>query len=241
MIEPRLILRPYYLARPRLWREPLRPTDARSVVSRRWRYVYMRVPKAANTTVLRTLLERLPEPGLDPADIDRAKVRAVHFRNLRGEELREVAEFFSFTVVREPHVRLLSAYLDKFRPGHKYIARYGAAVAAQDGGQISFRGFCRYLAAGGERENAHWMRQTRLTGLADRLDFVGRVETLEADLAAVLARIDGSPEVQVTRAGPPATGASGRLAEHYDAECRQIVAEIYAEDFSRFGYPLAAV
>lgn len=241
MIEPKLILRPWYLARPRLWHEPLKATDARTVVSRRWRYIYMRVPKAANTTVLRTLLERLPEPGLDPADIDRAKVRAVHFRNLRAGELHEVAGYFTFTVVRDPHVRLLSAYLDKFKPGHKYIERYGAAVAARDGGRTSFRGFCRYLADGGERENAHWMRQVRLTGLADRLDFIGRVETLEADMAAVLARIDGSPEVQITRAGPPATGASDRLAEHYDAECRQIVAHVYAEDFARFGYSSTAV
>lgn len=244
MVEPKLIRRPYYLMRPRLWREPLREIDARSVVSRRWRYVYVRVPKAANTAVLRTLLERLPEPGLDPADIDRAKVRSVHFRDLRAGELRTVAGYLSFTVVRDPYVRLLSAYLDKFRPGHKYVGRFGALVAAHDRGRISFRGFCRWLAAGGEAVNAHWMRQTRLAGAVERLDFVGRVETLEADMGRLLARISGAPEAAsgiapgVARAGPPPTGAAARLAEHYDAECRQIVAEVYAADFARFGYPL---
>lgn len=238
MIEPKLILRPYYLARPRLWHEPLREMDARTVVSRQWRYVYMRVPKAANSTVLRTLLERLPEPGIDPADIERAKVRSVHFRDLRADELRRVAGFLTFTVVRDPYARLLSAYLDKFQPGHKYIGRYGAQVAAHDAGRITYPGFCRWLAAGGEAVNAHWMAQTRLAGAVDRLDFVGRVETLEADMGALLARIDGSPEVRVARAGPPPTGASARLAEHYDAECRQIVAEVYAADFARFGYSL---
>ncbi len=236
----RLVLRPYYLARPRLWREPLVAMDARSVVSHRWRYVYLRVPKAANSTVLRTLLERLPEPGLDPADIDRAKVRTVHFRNLRAGELRETERYFTFAVVRDPYVRLLSAYLDKFREGHKYLPRYGARVAARDGGRISFLGFCRYLADGGEEENAHWMRQTRLTGLVERLDFIGRVESLEADLAAITGRIDGTASAGIAaglaNAGPAPTGAARRLAEHYDAECRQIVAEIYAEDFARFGY-----
>ena len=243
MVEPKLIRRPYYLMRPRLWREPLREIDARTVVSRRWRYVYLRVPKAANSTVLRTLLTRLPEPGLDPAEIERAKVRSVHFRNLRAGELKAVERFLTFTVVRDPYVRLLSAYLDKFRPGHKYITRYGERVAAHDGGRITFAGFCRWLAAGGEAVNAHWMRQARLTGVVERLDFVGRVETLEADMDLLVARIGGAtgeaPGTGVAQAGPPPTGAAARLAEHYDAECRQIVAEVYAADFAKFGYPVS--
>lgn len=240
LADAKLILRPYYLVRPRLWREPLRAIDARSAVSRQWRYVYLRVPKAANTTVLRALLERFPEPGLDPENLDRAKVRAAHFRNLRARELAEVARYFTFTVVRDPYVRVLSAYLDKFRPGNKHLGRFRERVERMDGGQVSFRGFCRYLAAGGEAEDAHWMRQTRLVGLADRLDFVGRVESLATDLPAAMARIgDAGVGAEIRRAGPPPTGASSRLDEHYDAECRGIVAEVYAADFARFGYPLA--
>ena len=240
LADAKLILRPYYLVRPQLWREPLRAIDARSVVSRQWRYIYLRVPKAANSTVLRTLLERFPDPGLDPENVDRAKVCSAHFRNLRAGELDAVAGYFTFTVVRDPYVRMLSAYLDKFRPGNKHLGRFSARVERMDGGRVSFRGFCRYLAAGGEAEDAHWMRQTRLVGLADRVDFVGRVETLAADIPAVMARIgDAGAALEIRRAGPPPTGAASRLEEHYDAECRGIVAEVYAADFARFGYPLA--
>jgi hypothetical protein len=234
-----MIIRPYYLVRPRLWSEErLRIIDDRTLVSRTWRYVYVRVPKAANSSILTALFGRFPEPGLDVSDLERAKVRATHFRNLGVGDLFRLRGYFFFSVVRNPYGRVLSAYLDKFREGDKHLAMYGERVAAQDGGQVTFRAFCRYLAAGGEAENAHWMRQTRILGLADRIDHIGRIETLEADLDAIFARIGGAAPSTVPLAGPPPTAASKRLAEHYDAECAALVERVYREDFDRFGYPI---
>jgi hypothetical protein len=212
-------------------------TDVRSMVSHRAGYVYLRVPKAANSTVARALLERFPEPGLDPERVDDAKARVTHFGDLRLSDLPRVRRYFVFTVVRDPYARTLSAFLDKFRPGDPRLDRFGDRVAAFDGGAVSFRGFCRYLAAGGEADNAHWMRQTRLTGLADRLDFVGRVETLEDDLARILARIGARDARPIARAGPTPTGASARLREAYDDETRTLVEAVYRADFETFGYP----
>lgn len=237
----RVLRRPYYRTRPRLWLQPLGILDQRSLVSLGHRYLYLRVPKAANTTVTRALLERCPEPGLVASDLERddlggAKRRVAHLGDLDRAEARALTEFFIFTVVRDPYARTLSAYLDKFKPGDKHLDRFGEHVAAHDDGTVSFRGFCRYLAAGGEKENAHWMRQTRITGLADRLDAVGRVETLEADLRAILEAVGGAAGGSLVRAGPPATGATARMAEHYDAECRAIVESVYEADFAAFGY-----
>ncbi len=234
----RILRRPYYLARPRLWGEPLDIADARSFVSHRARYLYIRIPKAANTSVVRALLDRFPEPGLDPTRLDDAKGGATHLGDLGLGDLPRLRGYLAFTVVRDPYARTLSAFLDKFKPGKRYVSLYGPRIAARDGGALSFRGFCRYLAEGGEAENAHWMRQTRLTGLADRLDIVGRVESLDVDLARILATIGGGGAPAPSgRAGPDPTHAVDRLGEYYDAETRAIVETVYAEDFSAFGYP----
>lgn len=232
----RFLRQPYYVLRPRLWGAPLRILDDRTMVSRAGRYVYLRVPKAANSTVFRALAERFPEPGVNLDDLAAAKTRVTHLGDLGLADLALLRRCLVFTVVRDPYARTLSAYLDKFRAGDKHLDRFGRRVAAFDGGEVSFRGFCRYLAAGGEAENAHWMRQTRITALADRIDIVGRVETLEADLARILAAI-GAPGGAIPRSGPPPTGASARIAEHYDAETRRIVENVYAADFAAFGYP----
>jgi hypothetical protein len=232
----RFLRQPYYLMRPRLWGEPLPILDDRTMVSRAGRYVYLRVPKAANSTVFRALIERFHEPGVTLDDLAAAKTRVTHLGDLRLGELADLRRFLIFTVVRDPYSRTLSAYLNKFREGDKHLDRFGARVASFDEGRMSFRAFCRYLAAGGEAENAHWMRQTRITALTDRVDIVGRVETLEPDLARILATV-GAPGGAVERAGPPPTGASARLAEHYDDETRRIVETVYAADFAAFGYP----
>jgi hypothetical protein len=230
-------LRPYYLARPRLWRvERLRMIDDRTVVSRTWKYVYVRVPKSANSSVMTALLERFPEPGLDPAQLERAKLDSTHFRDLGPLDLLRIPRYFHFSVVRNPYGRVLSAYLDKYQEGDKHRAAYGDRVASYDGGAISFRAFCRYLADGGEAENAHWMRQSRILDLADRMDFVGKLESLDADLEAIFARIGGAGPDQVPRAGPPATAASSKVRQYYDAECASLVERVYREDFERFGY-----
>ena len=82
------------------------------------------------------------------------------------------------------------------------------------------------------------MRQTRILGLADRMDYVGKLENLDADLETIFARIGGAGPDEVPRAGPPATAASRKLAEFYDAECAALVEQVYREDFARFGYPV---
>jgi hypothetical protein len=102
---------------------------------------------------------------------------------------------------------------------------------------VTFRGFCRYLAAGGEADNLHWMRQTRILSVLDRIDFIGRVESIDADLATILERIGATAAAPIQRDGPAATRAAERLAEHYDAETREIVARVYRADFEAFGYP----
>ncbi|MBA3325594.1 MAG: sulfotransferase family protein [Rhodobacteraceae bacterium] len=237
----RILRQPYYLLRPRLWRERLDIVDSRTMISRSARYVYLRVPKAANSTVVRTLLDHFPEPGFAAEDPERAKTGMPHFGDLGLHDLAPLKGFFVFTVVRSPYARTLSAFLDKFRGGDKHLDRFGDRVARFDAGAVSFRGFCRYLAAGGEAENAHWMRQTRLTGLADRIDFVGRVETLEVDLRRILHGIGSSETAPFERAGPPATGAGSKAREHYDEETRALVETVYRADFDAFGYRIGDV
>lgn len=230
------ILSPYYLRRPRLWQRGLAMIDTRSFVSLVHRYALMRIPKSANSTVLSTLLRHFPEPGLSVERLERSKVDGRHLSDLRGSDLSALSGFHAFTFVRNPYHRALSGFLDKFRDTATHRRLYGARVAALDAGQISFRGFCRYLAAGGEAENAHWMRQTRLSDALPRLDFVGRVESLDRDLAHVIQQIGGQNVERSVSAGPSPTSASDRASEFFDEECRALIERTYAADFQRFGY-----
>jgi hypothetical protein len=249
----RLRAAPYYLKRPALWGEPLYELDPRTAVSHRWRYIYLRVPKAANSTVTVTLTDRFPEADMATGERIDMKLAAArkdgmtHFSELPTDLGTD--GYFVFSFVRNPYHRALSAFLDKVGPApaladgetdvhRRYRRFHGREIAGRDGGRISFLGFCRYLAEGGEKDNAHWMAQSRFLALHDRIDFIGRVESLAADLDTVVARIAGTRQaVDLKRAGPPATRADEKVKQYFCDESRTLIEATYARDFDRLGYP----
>lgn len=228
---------PYYLIRPKLWKEPIKPIDLRTAVSTQWGYAYIRIPKAANSTIIRTLQNNFPDQQITAESIGDIKKQYLHFSNFG---LREAIflprKLFIFTVVRNPYSRILSAYLNKVAAQHttEHI-NHAEVIAPHDNGELSFTAFCRYLATGGEYENPHWMRQSRILGISDRIDYIGKVETLEEDLEKIVARIAPGTKLNIERKGQQ-TNASEKLRAYYKPECRQIVEEIYDQDFRDLNY-----
>jgi chondroitin 4-sulfotransferase 11 len=143
-----------------------------------------------------------------------------------------------FTVVRNPWERLASAYYFAARGGGSgaLVARIDPHVRVQIGAIPSFERFVK-----------EWLPQQPLMRIDGVLrpqvyyvvapdgtvpfDHVGRQEDLaatEAWLSGILGR-----EIRF-----PLTNQSRRDDRHgeYDAEMRDIVASLYAEDIARFGY-----
>lgn len=229
--------KPYYMMRPHLWREPIKSIDLRTAISSQWSYAYIRIPKAANSTIIRTLQNNFPDKQITSKSIGDIKKQYLHFSDLGlWNVLWLPRQLFIFTVVRNPYSRILSAYLNKVASQHttEHINHAGV-IAPHDDGNLSFRAFCRYLAAGGEYENPHWMRQSRILGVSDRIDYIGKVESLEEDLDKIVKRIAPESKLMVERQGQQ-TNASDKLKEYYDPECREIVEDVYARDFQYLGY-----
>ncbi|MGM0562393.1 MAG: sulfotransferase family 2 domain-containing protein [Pseudomonadota bacterium] len=232
---------PYYILRPRLWSEPVRPIDRRTAVSLKWRYAYIRIPKAANSTMVHALQENFPEFEVTTDKAGEIKEQYANFRNLPLRAAWALPrELFIFTIVRNPYHRILSAYLNKIAKGSSILPRYQEQIVRHGAGTLSFQGFCRYLANGGEHDNAHWMRQTRILGISDRVDYIGHVETLPQDMERIVHRIGGEAKAlpPLERHGPSPTGAAHKARSYYDAETRQIVEDVYASDFRDLGYRL---
>lgn len=240
-------LAPHYLRRPRLWSRRLLAIDRRVAVSLTWGFTYVRIPKAANTTVIQTLMRYCPEDEARARRSDDGDPAKRYFRRLsslsRAEARQVRTNHFTFTFVRNPFHRILSAYLNKLvhgsATGPQTPESFRRRIRAKDDGELSFRGFCRYLAEGGVNEDCHWLPQSRLVEVVgvDRLDHIGRVEALAMDLHAVLTRIHGTDTARtIDYAGPPPTHAASRCATHYDDECVDIVRTLYAKDFDSFGY-----
>jgi len=222
--------------------ERLKAINGRILISDRYRFVYVRIPKCANSTIVLAL--GLQELGHDEAYWDALEPeerRRFFSQTLKKETFRHpsdlqqdeadqvVAEYRRVMFVRNPFSRVASAYLDKIASG-KYRERLDLPA------DFDFPTFCDFLADGGLQRNIHWMPQTAITPFAiDSFDFIGRFESLDHDLARLTRHIHGREQPVITLASH-ATHAGERLDELYGERERRMIAELYADDFTAFGY-----
>jgi hypothetical protein len=230
------LLSPFYRRYPYRGAMDLFKLDPRGAYSPLEPFFYNRIPKAANTTITQALFEhsrfRVRQPRRQ-----HPKYQFLRPLQLSPREVQRLErEAWVFTVVRDPYSRVLSAYLDKVGRRRHQGLRF-LAWASRHGQPETFLGFCRYLEAGGLFLDMHWAPQAEILCLPlERFNFIGRVETLEHDLAYILQHLYGvEPGAPAPRAGT-STGASARLDEVYGREERLIVNRLYAADFERFGY-----
>lgn len=140
-----------------------------------------------------------------------------------------VADAFKFTVVRDPYARAVSCYNHLGKRG--YFEQWLRKPTFTEFLEIIGSGFIERVGA---RNNAglafcnpqnEWLRGVEI-------DRVFKVETL-ADEVPVLRELFECPELELGHANR----SSGIRLDDLTARDRQMVEEIYRDDFERFGYP----
>jgi Sulfotransferase family len=222
--------------------------------------IYLVVSKAASTRI-RTILAaigRQPSRRLKPSPTPK-------FREPQGLRSMSVRSFyrlatspktFRFSFVRNPYARLLSSWANKFEgkplvrglPGalevDDYLARrtqIDPALPAGADKMLSFEQFVRFAAASAHsRHDPHILSQDDLLSAPGiMLDFIGRMESFNADFAKVLDRLGASDEVrrQALVAANPSRHRPWQ--DYYTPALADLVYHAYESDFDRFGYPRA--
>ncbi len=231
--------RPFYRRYALDWDDAFLPElDRRIAVAAASRVVWIRVPKAANSTVAWTLWCALNPGASPPSGRDDVKRWFGRPSDLSEQGVQGLDDCYKFMVVRNPFTRVLAAYLEK--AGHrKYGYKIRQRPVTPGRPPVDFPGFCDYLAAGGVHDDPHWCVQASLSPFPiEALDTVAYVESLEADLGRVVAALDPARTnpLELVPAQGHATAASTKVAAYYGERERRLVAELYAEDFARFGY-----
>lgn len=201
----------------------------RIALGRKDGFCYFRVPKAANSTIVRSLFQNSRHHNSDGVDGITAK------RILHGiPSQRELEKMFVFTFVRHPVSRTLSAFLDKSRD-ENFRSKY-PCMRVEPGTPEGFAGFLNQLADGQLYDNIHWAPQTSILpyDLA-KYSFVGKFENLEADLSHCLAEIFGVDTHSHSHT-PNRTGASEAVASFVGKRERRIIETLFKQDFEQF-YP----
>lgn len=236
------------------------PFAADIIVSEVNKLVYCPIPKAAssNWKYLIRKLEGFP----DYADLTTAHNRnksslryLTDYSPFEVKRLLTDKQYFKFAFVRNPYMRLLSCYMDKFRnmdsnyTSTEYVPfladafswRYARSIDPQTAPRPSFRTFVNAIfTADHNCMNHHWRSQTLLCGFGlIEYDFIGRMENLSTDARHVLEAIGRPQETFPTHneINFPPSGASLELAQRlYSAEMLFKVRALYADDFQYLRY-----
>lgn len=205
-------------------------------------FVYVTVPKAANSTIKRTLFA-LYDKSPPESNPEALHASAGPYRTISQLSRTEInlafrhPQIYRFTFVRNPYARLLSAYWDKITDCNQrgYGNRYAKKLKLP--ANATFEQFvCRVADQPDRAADWHWMSQTRCTMLS-LIDyrFIGHVESLAADMAQVLSIIGQSSRLQepVAHLNRTAEQPGGDI---YTKRIADIVFRRYQDDFANFRY-----
>jgi hypothetical protein len=187
--------------------------------------IFVHVPRAAGTSICQALF------GHNAGGHKTVR----EYERIFGETFWD---YFTFSFVRNPYARLVSTYEYLRKGGHPAWPsnrEFGEQVIG------AYDGFGSFVLQWLRPEKTEWplphfYPQTHFLTLGGELavDYVGHVETIEEDFAAVCDRLGEAPELLEVNKTP---GERAPLAFYYDADAViQRVQEVYDADFEHFGY-----
>ncbi|KAI4808657.1 hypothetical protein KUCAC02_000706 [Chaenocephalus aceratus] len=172
----------------------------------------------------------------------------------------KLKHYTKFLFVRDPFVRLISAYRDKFlKHNEDFYQLYGRHIlrlyanqpdppqsvdkANASGVRVSFQNFIQYLldplTERNEPFEPHWRQMQRLClPCLIKYDFVGHQETLQQDTSQLLKILMLQDDIQFPPSYENMT-THAVLLDWFSAvplEDRRKLYELYEEDFRMFGY-----
>ena len=209
--------------------------DSRALVSTEHKFIYFRVPKAANSSIVASLLAEDHEFHRDA--VEGLKKSGPRLSLLTKAEVHTIlSEYRLFVFVRNPFARVYSCYLDKIArpsPQAKEVTKFLNKKVEET---PSFDEFLDYLESDQNMYlDGHWARQSDLIPVPfECLDIIGSVEELERDFSKLIKVLNYSSGA-VRRFAPHATGADMRLYELTVKQVERIVF-LYEADFDNFGY-----
>jgi hypothetical protein len=220
-------------------------------LSKRWRYLYLEIPKVACSTIKRSLhrLElgdgaELPKdihlksesPLLGPFEDPTATIKA---------QTDEGWTRFAFT--RNPYARIVSCFLNKFgsqstendpQANRRMLMGLGLGIRRQPD-------FLEFLSAVKEQPHCqmdiHWLPQTIVFKGFVAPAIIGRFERFESHFTEILRHIGGTqyPSIEDARKYYPHfynIGAESILSRLVGKKERELISEIYRDDFDALGY-----
>jgi hypothetical protein len=217
-----------------------------AIINSSKKFVFVHVPKAAGTSVTNALSKYTTYQDLE--------IGGTHFgeqiqpaykkrfgigKHTPASGIREVIgqgawdSMFKFSIVRNPYERVISTY--------KFLNKWEGTPEEFKKQLAKFNDINDYILSDmwEERDGPDFIFKPQtfwLTDINDRskliVDFVGKLEALDEDLARIVSKIEGSKAEMVTAPQLNKTEGDFKLS----SEAIEKINRVYARDFNFFDY-----
>jgi hypothetical protein len=198
-------------------------------ISDRYKCIFVHVPKAAGTSIERSLLfeDQRCKTG-EPAS---GHTTAIEFRE---EYPKKFEEYFKFTVVRNPYSRLISAYF--YLLGGGSGSSYDTKMSEQYfKGTDGFASFCRNKLSEKATDDVIHLKPQYEFICDDKMeiivDFIGRQENFSEDSKKIFQRVGLTYKNEHLR-----RSKHKHFSEYYSQDIQEKVFCLYQTDFKILGY-----
>ena len=215
--------------------------------SKKHKFVFVETPKVACSTIKRVLqfIEVDGDKSKLPKDVhDRKNSPLLNPINI-GVDLDELMSgdtYFRFCFVRNPFSRILSAYLDKVVENEWERNRLLPTLGFAKDAKISLLQFLKAIRQTPHiHKDIHWTPQSYLLQKHKlNYHFIGRFENFAAGFRQVIKKIqpDADDNLFKIRADHHKTDASSKIAEYISPAERDLILEIFENDFEVFRYSI---
>lgn len=205
--------------------------------SRALEIVYLNVPKCACTTI-KTALWRAAGGGERYRNARQFDPSLRYSFCFKKEDLIKFGpDPYVFTVVRNPFIRVYSAFRDKVVPrsqGDKRPLRAIKKLVRAHGTDANFKSFLHHIdSIPDAQRDPHWRSMTYQTNWNYLVpDFTGATENMDA----VVRQLELVTHRTLPLHKRNSRGSAEEALAAYDEEAISMVLDIYKEDFANFGY-----
>jgi hypothetical protein len=217
-----------------------------SVLTEDRKMLFIKTPKAGSTSTIQHILRRHHGSFV-------ANTKGLKTPVLRGKDhwrayltVHDDPACFKFSIVRDPEARLLSCYANLFVDATNRVSRKHLRLITRrgyrQGGDLSrnFDVFLDYVAEAHAQSlfycDGHWRPQHICIGHGlIRHDFIGRMESYEADLRHAFAAA-GYPDPLAGQETRRAFNKSSRRSFELTRAQKTRIRQLFEQDFQLFGY-----